>query len=172
MSKTATKNSKASRKLDAAPSCIQRLDPHDRCLVERALRVLEDSAVYRTEVFSSPSAVRDHLRLRFADLEREEFHALWLDARNCLISVDRLFTGTLTQAAIYPREVVKAALANNAAAVILAHNHPSGLPEPSAADVRLTATLKAVLASVDVRLLDHIIVGGMETVSLAEQGLL
>ena len=96
---------------------------------------------------SSPGAVRAHLRLRFADLEHEEFHALWLDAQNCLIAADLLLAGTLTQTSVYPREVVKTALAHNAGAVILAHNHPSGTVEPSIADKWLTEALKAALSS-------------------------
>jgi DNA repair protein RadC len=172
MPKATTKNAKARRAPAAFPNCIQHLEPRDRRLVERALRVLEDSAVYRTEAFTSPGAVRNHLQLRFAGLEHEEFHALWLDGQNRLISTDRLFTGTLTQTAVYPREVVKAALAHNAGAVILAHNHPSGLSEPSAADKLLTRALKAALAVVDVKVLDHIIVAGTRTLSFAEHGLL
>jgi DNA repair protein RadC len=99
--------------------------------------------------------------------------ALWLDAQNRLIRADELFTGTLTQTSVYPREVVKAALANNAAAVILAHNHPSGVAEPSPADEMLTRNLKASLAMVDVKVLDHFIVAGNGTpLSFAERGLL
>ena len=93
--------------------------------------------------FSSPGKVRDWLRLKLATRQNEVFMALWLDAQNRLIKADELFTGTLTQTSVYPREVVKAALANNAAAVILAHNHPSGVAEPSSADELLTRNLKA-----------------------------
>jgi DNA repair protein RadC len=99
--------------------------------------------------------------------------ALWLDAQNRLIKADELFTGSLTQTSVYPREVVKTALAHNAAAVILAHNHPSGVSEPSRADEILTRTLKDALAMVDVKLLDHFIVAGNATpLSFAERGLL
>jgi len=101
------------------------------------------------------------------------FMALWLDAQNRLIKADELFSGTLTQTSVYPREVVKAALANNAAAVILAHNHPSGVAEPSRADEMLTQSLKVALAMVDVKVLDHFIVAGSGTpLSFAERGLL
>lgn len=154
------------------PACIQHLEPPVRRLVGRAIKALEESAVYRIEAISSPGAVRAHLRLRFADLEHEEFHALWLDAQNRLISADLLFTGTLTQTSVYPREVVKAALAHNAGAVILAHNHPSGMAEPSVEDKMLTGSLKAALSVVDVKVLDHIIVAGNDTLSFAEWGLL
>lgn len=172
MPKARLKVASAGRAPVAVTNCIHRLEPRDRRLVARALRVLEDSAVYRSEAFTSPSAVRDHLKLRFAGLEREEFHILWLDAQNYLISAERLFAGTLTQTAIYPREVIKAALAHNAGAVILAHNHPSGLAEPSTADHALTEALKAALAVVDVKVLDHIIVAGTDTLSFADRGLL
>jgi len=123
--------------------------------------------------FSSPGKVRDWLRLKLAARQNEVFMALWLDAQNRLIRADELFAGTLTQTSVYPREVVKAALANNAAAVILAHNHPSGVAEPSAADEMLTRNLKAALALVDVKVLDHFIVAGTGVpLSFAERGLL
>jgi len=123
------------------------------------------------ETLSSPQAVRDYLRLTLAGRPHEVFMALWLDAQNCLLAAEELFHGTLTQTSVYPREVVKRALAHNAAAVILAHNHPSGVAEPSTADEALTAALKEALALVDVRLLDHFIVAGMAPpLSLAERG--
>ncbi len=122
---------------------------------------------------ATPGAVRDWLRLKLAPLHQEVFIALWLDAQNHLIADETLFKGSLTQTSVYPREVVKQALAHNAAAVILAHNHPSGLAEPSKADEMLTRTLKDALALVDVRLLDHFIVAGQSTpLSFAERGLL
>ncbi len=123
------------------------------------------------DVMSSPQAVRDWLRLRLANLPHEVFMALWLDAGNRLIAAEELFRGTLTQTSVYPREVVKHALAHNAAAVILAHNHPSGRAEASTADITLTASLKQALGLVDVRLLDHFIVAaGSAPLSLAESG--
>lgn len=122
---------------------------------------------------SSPGAVRDWLRLALAPLHHELFIALWLDAQNRLIADEELFRGTLTQTSVYPREVVKRALARNAAAVILAHNHPSGVAEPSAADELLTQSLKQALALVDVRIVDHFIVAGTAPpLSFAERGLL
>lgn len=122
---------------------------------------------------SAPGAVRDWLRLALAPLPHEVFVALWLDAQNRLIADEELFRGTLTQTSVYPREVVKRALAHNAAAVILAHNHPSGVAEPSAADQLLTRSLREALALVDVRLLDHFIVAGNAVpLSFAERGLL
>lgn len=124
------------------------------------------------DVLSSPQAVADWLRLQLAPLKHEVFVALWLDAGNKLIEAQELFSGTLTQTSVYPREVVKHALEHNAAAVILAHNHPSGRAEASTTDISLTQTLKQALALVDVRLLDHFIVTATEKpLSLAERGL-
>jgi DNA repair protein RadC len=125
------------------------------------------------ELLSSPNAVRDWLRLRLAPLPHEIFIALWLDAQNRLIADEELFRGTLTQTSVHPREVVKHALARNAAAVVLAHNHPSGTAEPSQADQILTRTLGQALALVEVRLVDHFIVAGnAPPLSFAERGLL
>lgn len=139
---------------------------------ELARRALSQEMSVR-DTLSSPGKVRDWLRLRLASRPHEVFVALWLDAQNRLLKTEELFTGTLTQTSVYPREVVKAALANNAAAVILAHNHPSGIAEPSRADEMLTRSLKEALAMVDVRLLDHFIVAGnAPPLSFAERGLL
>lgn len=139
---------------------------------ELARRALTQQMSAR-DLLTSPAQVRDWLRLKLATRKNEVFLALWLDAQNRLLKADELFTGTLTQTSVYPREVVKTALEHNAAAVILAHNHPSGLAEPSRADEMLTHSLKAALAMVDVKLLDHFIVAGNATpLSLAERGLL
>ncbi len=123
-------------------------------------------------VFESPQRVRQYLQLHMSGLPHEEFAVLFLDAQHRLISMDTLFRGTLTQTSVYPREVVKAALARNAAAVVLAHNHPSGAAEPSRADELLTQALKQALALVDVRVLDHLVVGQGHVVSFSERGLL
>ena len=121
----------------------------------------------------APDVVRDWLRLRLAPLPHEVFIALWLDAQNHLIADEELFRGTLSQTSVYPREVVKQALARNAAAVIFAHNHPSGAPEPSSADRLLTDALKSALALIDVRVIDHFVVAGnARPLSFAERGLL
>lgn len=141
-------------------------------VVELARRALREE-VRRNEVLNSPHKVRDYLRLALGHTPHEVFVALFLDAQNRLIADRELFRGTLTQTSVYPREVVKAALAHNAAAVIFAHNHPSGAAEPSRADELLTRTLRDALALVDIRVLDHIIVAGPgATVSFAERGLL
>ena len=121
---------------------------------------------------SSPGAVRDYLRLTLGACEQEEFWCLWLDAQHRVIAAQRMFSGTLTQTSVYPREIVKAALGHNCAAAIFAHNHPSGVAEPSRADERLTSTLKQALSLVDCKTLDHFVVGGNETTSFAERGLL
>lgn len=127
----------------------------------------------RRDTFTSPGQVRDWLRLKLATRQNEIFIALWLDAQNQLLKAEELFTGTLTQTSVYPREVVKSALSHNAAAVILAHNHPSGIAEPSHADELLTLALKNALAMIDVKLLDHFIVAGNSPpLSFAERGLL
>lgn len=125
------------------------------------------------ELLSTPAVVREFLRLRLAGLAHEVFVVLLLDAQNRLIDAVEMFRGTLTQTSVYPREIVKLALARNAAGVVFAHNHPSGVAEPSRADECLTQTLKQALALVDVRVLDHFIVAGLEPpLSFAERGLL
>jgi DNA repair protein RadC len=142
-----------------------------QAVLEIARRVLRED-VQRDTVLNSPGKVRDYLKLRLASLEREVFIALFLDAQNRLIAADELFAGTLTQTSVYPREVVKQALRRNASAVIFAHNHPSGVAEPSRSDELLTSSLKQALGLVDVRVLDHLIVAGPATVSFAERGLI
>ena len=123
-------------------------------------------------IVTSPSALRDWLRLYCANLQHEGFLVLFLDTHLRLIEAEAMFRGTLSQTAVYPREVVKAALARNASAVAFAHNHPAGAAEPSRADEYLTSTLKSALALVDVRVIDHFIVAGDQISSFAERGLL
>ena len=139
---------------------------------ELARRALAQELAVRDN-FSSPGMVRDWLRLKLAGERHEIFMALWLDAQNRLLRAEQLFAGTLTQTSVYPREVVRKALEINAAAVILAHNHPSGVAEPSVADELLTRSLREALALVDVKVLDHFIVAGNQPpLSFAERGLL
>ena len=129
--------------------------------------------MHQRDTLATPRAVRDWLRLKLGGHQHEVFMALWLDAQNRLLIADELFVGTLTQTSVYPREVVKSGLAHNAAAVILAHNHPSGIAEPSRADEMLTQSLKNALSMVDIKLLDHFIVAGNSPpLSFAERGLL
>ncbi len=143
-----------------------------QAVLEMSRRALAEE-MKRSNAFSTPAAVRDYLRLHLAGLAHEVFLALWLDAQNCLIAAEELFHGTLTQTSVYRREVVKKALWHNAAAVVLAHNDPSGVAEPSNAHQLLTRELKQALALVDVRVLDHFIVAGQnQPLSFAERGLL
>jgi DNA repair protein RadC len=137
-------------------------------LARRALK--EQLAIH--DALSSPGAVRDYLRLSLAGRGHEVFLVLLLDAQHRVVAAEELFRGTLTQTSVYPREVVKYALKHNAAAVIFAHNHPSGVAEPSHADEILTRSLKAALALVDIQVLDHFIVAGTRTMSFAERGLI
>ncbi len=122
------------------------------------------------DILNAPQAVRQYLQLTLGRKTHECFVALFMDARNCMIKMEELARGTLTHASVYPREVVKAALAHNAASVILAHNHPSGNAEPSQADFTLTETLRTALALVDVRILDHLVIGTGTSYSFSEHG--
>jgi len=142
-----------------------------KAALELARRALREEISAR-DALSSPRAVRDYLRLALAGREQEVFMVLLLDAQHRVIVSEELFRGTLTQTSVYPREVVKCALRHNAAAVIFAHNHPSGVAEPSHADEILTRSLKTALALVDIQVLDHFIVAGTRTLSFAERGLL
>jgi len=142
-----------------------------KAALELARRALREEISAR-DALSSPRAVRDYLRLALAGREQEVFMVLLLDAQHRVIASEELFRGTLTQTSVYPREVVKCALGHNAAAVIFAHNHPSGVAEPSHADEILTRSLKTALALVDIQVLDHFIVAGTRTMSFAERGLL
>jgi len=140
-------------------------------VVEMARRALAQR-LSDAPVFDSPQAVKDYLQLQLGGLGHEVFVVLFLDAQHRLLKADEMFRGTLSQTSVYPREVVKRALAHNAGAVILAHNHPSGVAEPSRADEFLTQSLKSALALVDVRVIDHLVVGRGAVVSFAERGLL
>lgn len=139
-----------------------------RELVRRSLA----EELQRRPVFQSPSTVKEFLSLTIGSKDHEVFVVLFLDAQNALIAAEEMFRGTLSQTSVYPREVVRRALHRNAGGVILAHNHPSGVAEPSRADEHLTQALKSALALVDVRVLDHVVVAGPLTVSFAERGLL
>lgn len=145
----------------------------DEQVIDRAMQILEDKHKPGSEVLRSPELTGKYLRMKLADLKYEVFGVLMLDNRHRVLEVTELFRGTIDGCAVYPREVVKAALQCNAAAMILYHNHPSGINEPSQADISLTKRLKEALGMVDIRVLDHMIVSGAEPhVSLAERGLL
>ncbi len=138
--------------------------------VLKAAEQLLAAQIKQRPVFEAPGEVRSFLKLHLAPLEHEMFGILYLDAQHRLIAYEDLFRGSLTQTSVYPREVVKNALMHNAAAVVLAHNHPSGVAEPSQADRSLTDVLKRALDLVDVRVLDHFVVTAAAIVSFAERG--
>lgn len=142
-----------------------------QAIFEMSRRALNEELQAR-DIFQSPKQVREYLVLKLGALTREVFLVLFLDAQNRLNATEELFSGTLTQTSVYPREVVKRAIHHNAASVIFAHNHPSGATQQSTADEQITQQLKQALALIDVRVLDHFIVAGNQALSFAEQGLL
>ena len=145
----------------------------DDDIIKQALAVMENRMRYASgPTLAGPELVSNYLRLRLGELEREVFAVIFLDSQNRMISYQELFFGTLAATSVYPREVVKLALQNNAAAAIFAHNHPSGVTEPSEADQLITSTLKSALRLIDVRVLDHIVVSATSSTSFAERGLL
>lgn len=153
---------------------IKGLGPAKRAEMVAVLELARRALAHRLQqspVFDSPKAVRDYLQLQLGGRHHEVFAVMFLDNQNRLIALEELFRGTLTQTSVYPREVVLRALHHHCAAVVLAHNHPSGVAQPSRADETLTATLKAALALVDVRVLDHFIVTSEQAASMAEMGL-
>lgn len=142
-----------------------------QAVMEMARRALAEE-IRNGDIMDSPQSVRNYLRLSLGGKPHEIFVGIFLDARHRTIATEELFRGTLTQASVYPREVVKRALFHNAAAIIFAHNHPSGVAEPSQADETLTQSLKQALALVDIRVLDHFVIGSEAVVSFAERGLI
>jgi len=164
--------------LQAQPADLKRikgLGPAKRAEIAAVMELARRSLAQQLSerpVFDSPQRVKDYLRLQLGHLNHEVFAVLFLDAQNHLIQLEEMFRGTLTQTSVYPREVVKRALDLHASAVILAHNHPSGVAEPSRADEFLTQALKSALQLIDVRVLDHLVVGQPDVVSFAERGLL
>jgi DNA repair protein RadC len=156
-------------------SGVKGLGPAKRAQFEATLELARRSieeGLKKDPVLTSPGAVRDYLKLTLGSRPHEVFVCIWLDAQHRVIGCDEVFRGTLTQTSVYPREIVKAALAANAAAVIFAHNHPSGAAQPSQADELLTRNLKDALGLVEVKVLDHFIVAGSQALSFAERGLL
>lgn len=161
------------RSEDAAPYLTERdaiQQAGEDAVIAEALAIL-DRRCGRGATMDSPNAVKQYLTLRAASHDREVFGCLWLDSQNRILACEDLFFGTLTQTSVYPRELVRRAMALNAAAVIMTHNHPSGVPQPSRADEALTHTLKSALSMVDVRVLDHIITAAGQAQSMAELGL-
>lgn len=147
------------------------ISPREERAIKRALNILEQN-FSRPEApkFDSPAAAETYARLRLGRLEREEFHAFWLDTKHRLITAETLFIGGIDSCTVHAREVVKASLAHNAAAVIFAHNHPSGDSTPSQSDILLTKRLCNVLGMIDVRVLDHLVVAPMTYYSIAALG--
>ena len=141
-------------------------------IIRRALKILESRMTYQTDFFTSPKDTKDYLRLKLGGKEREVFAVLYLSNRNQLISYEELFLGTIDGATVHVREIVKLGLSLNAAAIICAHNHPSGVCEPSHADEMITKRVKDACALMEIRVLDHLIVSGTDAVSLAERGLI
>src|SRR5919109_1214811 len=139
--------------------------------IELARRAMREELTERGAL-TSPGAVRDYLRVALGHRQHEVFVCIWLDAQHKVVGVEEAFRGTLTQTSVYPREIVKKALARNAAAVIFAHNHPSGVAQPSQADELLTRNLREALALVEVKVLDHFVIAGNQAISFAERGLL
>jgi DNA repair protein RadC len=156
-------------------SAINGLGPAKFAQLQAVLELARRSLLEELQTgvaLSSPQAVKQYLQLLLAPKPYESFAVLFLDVKNRLIACEELFRGTLTHTSVYPREIVKASLAHNAAGVILAHNHPSGTTDPSAADKSLTQALKQALALVDVRVLDHFVVAAREIYSFSENGLM
>ena len=141
-------------------------------IINQALAILESRQRHLGHAFTQPKAAADFLRLKMGEYEREVFAVMLLDNQHRLLDYQELFFGTINAGSVYPREVVKAVLGKNAAAVILAHNHPSGMAEPSDADKAITGRHKEVLEVVDVQVLDHFVVGQHDVVSFAERGLI
>lgn len=164
--------------LDAGPACLCQYKGMGQAKYVQLAAVLElgrrylEAGLQRAQTLTDPRDARSYLHARLRGYDREVFACLFLDNRHRIIAFEELFFGSIDAASIHAREVVKAALRHNAAAVILAHNHPSGVAEPSLSDQSLTRQLKSALALVEVRVLDHIVVGDTATVSLAERGLL
>lgn len=157
--------------------------PGGKCSSKRPQNISEEDVLYwakdivtqrfsRSNYLSSPDATREFLKIIFSTEHREQFLIIFLDSQNGIIDFEILFQGTIDSATVYPREVVKSVLDHNAAGVILAHNHPSGCAEPSQADMRITERIAAALKTVEVNVLDHLIVGGTVTVSFAERGMI
>jgi DNA repair protein RadC len=164
--------------LGATPDDLKKvkgLGPAKRAEIMAVLELARRAVTQRLQersVLADPAAIKQHLQMRLSQLRHEVFAVCFLDTQNKLLQTEELFRGTLSQTSVYPREVVLRALHHHAASVVLAHNHPSGSVQPSEADIRLTHNLRAALALVDVRVLDHIIVGAGEALSMAEKGLM
>ncbi|WP_295391725.1 DNA repair protein RadC [uncultured Thiodictyon sp.] len=172
MSKTHVSHLQLSLILECAPVRHPALTSAEQTLIDRAIRCLEARYMVAGEPLISPEATRDYLKLKLYALPYEVFACLYLDNRHRVIQYEELFRGTIDGASVHPREVVRRVIETRSAAVILAHNHPSGVAEPSQADLRITQRLRDALALIEVRVLDHLIIGEGPGTSLAERGLL
>lgn len=174
----ATKTAKASEPIfaygasDGVLSFRHGLRARERGTLDRALAIVGRALRDPGAAFADPEAVKQYLRLALGGEQHERFAVLYLDGQHRAIAFETHFIGTLTQTSVYPREIVLAVLRHGASAVVLSHNHPSGTVQPSRADEALTQTIKATLALVDVRVLDHVIVSGKDAFSMAERGLM
>lgn len=148
------------------------LNKSEERAVNKAIKIIENALTEKGECFNASHLVKNYCCLQLQGLEHEVFSVIFLDSQHRLIKYIELFSGTVNGCSVYSREVVKAALEYNSAAVIFCHNHPSGLPDPSGSDVKITERLTKALELIDVRVLDHIVVGGVDTVSFAETGLI
>lgn len=166
MEKIAKMEDEATYSVTAAPAVSS-----DDAIIAKALAILNSRMRQTGPAFGCPDDVKAYCCLNIGNLPHEVFGVLFLDAKHRLLSYEQMFRGTITQTSVYPREVVKTAIAHNAVAVILTHNHPSGSTEPSRADTALTSTLKAALELIDVKVLDHVIVSGGQSLSMAERGM-
>ena len=144
----------------------------EKKIIDQAVSIIESKAKVNAQAFTGVDCVRNYLMCSLAHNEREVFKVLLLDSQHRLIAAPDLFKGTIDAAAVYPREILKVALEHNAAAIIIAHNHPSGIPEPSQADIMITGKIKEALSFIDVNLLDHFVIGVEGVVSLAQRGLI
>ena len=156
-------------KITLSPRVVE-MSPSEQRTIRRALNLLAKQLREPGIAFTSTHVTRDWLRLHLTGLEREVFIVLWLDNQNRLLAQETLFTGTINSTTVHPRELVKSAMKHNAASAVLAHNHPSQLAEPSQTDRQITDRIKTALELVDVRVLDHMVVGGLDIVSFAERG--
>ncbi|CQH63852.1 DNA repair protein RadC [Yersinia enterocolitica] len=156
-------------KITLSPT-VAEMSPGEQRTIRRALNLLARQLREPGVAFTSTHVTCDWLRLHLTGLEREVFIVLWLDNQNRLLAQETLFTGTINSTTVHPRELVKSAMKHNAASAVLAHNHPSQLAEPSQADRQITDRIKTALELVDVRVLDHLVVGGLDIVSFAERG--
>ena len=156
-------------KITLSPT-VAEMSPGEQRTIRRALNLLAKQLREPGVAFTSTHVTRDWLRLHLTGLEREVFIVLWLDNQNRLLAQETLFTGTINSTTVHPRELVRSAMKHNAASAVLAHNHPSQLAEPSQTDRQITDRIKTALELVDVRVLDHMVVGGLDIVSFAERG--